>query len=245
MKKMAFILVCTIPVVTALAQQSENLLLLKDTGTLDSKAPIKTKNFLSAKSIIIPCAGILYGFGSLRSEELKNINIEFKEEILEEYPRFKTNLDDYLMFAPAAGAFLLEMGGIKGKHNLKDKTIIYGIGFVISTTVVFSLKKITHQLRPDGSKYNSFPSGHTTSAFLSAEFLNQEYGFRSPWYSVAGYTLAAGTGAMRMYNNKHWFGDVLAGAGIGILSTKASYWIFQKWEKKRNRKYDRKKAIRF
>jgi membrane-associated phospholipid phosphatase len=29
-----------------------------------------------------------------------------------------------------------------------------------------------------------------------------------------------------MYNNKHWFSDVVAGAGIGILSTKFSYLIY-------------------
>ena len=31
-----------------------------------------------------------------------------------------------------------------------------------------------------------------------------------------------------MYNNRHWLNDILAGAGIGILSTKFSYWIYPK-----------------
>jgi hypothetical protein len=29
----------------------------------------------------------------------------------------------------------------------------------------------------------------------------------------------------RMYNDRHWLTDVVAGAGIGILSTKIAYWI--------------------
>jgi membrane-associated phospholipid phosphatase len=29
-----------------------------------------------------------------------------------------------------------------------------------------------------------------------------------------------------MYNNKHWFRDLLPGAGIGIASTKIVYWIY-------------------
>ena len=29
-----------------------------------------------------------------------------------------------------------------------------------------------------------------------------------------------------MYNNKHWLTDVVAGAGIGIVSTKAAYWLY-------------------
>ncbi len=245
MKKTAIILVFIIPVTTASAQQLENVLSVKDTATLSCEPSFKTKNFFSVKSVTAPGTLVLYGFTSLQVKGLKNINLEFKEEILEEHPRFRTRIDDYLVFAPAAGSFLFELGGIKGKNNLKDKTIIYGIGLVISTAVVYSLKTVTHQLRPDASKYNSFPSGHTANAFLGAEFLNQEYGFRSPLYSCTGYTIAAGTGALRMYNNKHWFGDILAGAGIGILSAKASYWVFHKLQKQRKLKSHRKQAIKF
>lgn len=48
---------------------------------------------------------------------------------------------------------------------------------------------------------------------------------RSPWYSVAGYTIATATAYSRLLNNRHWISDVLAGAGIGILSTELGYWI--------------------
>ncbi len=48
----------------------------------------------------------------------------------------------------------------------------------------------------------------------------------SPWYGVAGYSIAGATGALRMMNNKHWFSDVLAGAGVGILSTKLTYFVY-------------------
>ena len=80
--------------------------------------------------------------------------------------------------------------------------------------------------RPDGSSRNSFPSGHTATAFMGAEFLRKEYWDVSPWIGVAGYAVAAGTGFFRMYNNRHWLTDVLTGAGIGILSTQAAYWLY-------------------
>jgi hypothetical protein len=66
-----------------------------------------------------------------------------------------------------------------------------------------------------------------------------EYKDRSPWYGIAGYSVAAVTGYLRMYNNKHWLSDVLAGAGFGIASTKIAYWAYSKlrphfYSKKKN-----------
>ena len=79
--------------------------------------------------------------------------------------------------------------------------------------------------RPDNSTKNSFPSGHTFTAFTGAEVLRREYGEEYPWIAVAGYTVATIVGMMRIYNNRHWAGDVLAGAGLGILSTTLVYWV--------------------
>jgi membrane-associated phospholipid phosphatase len=51
------------------------------------------------------------------------------------------------------------------------------------------------------------------------------------------YAVATGTGILRMYNNKHWLGDVAAGAGIGILSTTLSYWLYDKIHIGKNAKH--------
>jgi len=81
-------------------------------------------------------------------------------------------------------------------------------------------------LRPNKSDYLSFPSGHTGIACMGAEFLAQEYSSKSFAYSVIGYTFAATTGIFRLYNKDHWFSDVVAGAGYGILSTKLAYLVY-------------------
>jgi len=94
------------------------------------------------------------------------------------------------------------------------------------SSVVFSVKKVSGEWRPDGSDQLSFPSGHTANAFAAAEFLRQEYKGVSPWYGVAGYVVAGATGYLRMYNNKHWLGDIAAGAGVGIISTDLAYYIY-------------------
>jgi len=55
-----------------------------------------------------------------------------------------------------------------------------------------------------------------------------EYKDVSPWYGIAGYAVATTTGLLRMYNNKHWFNDVVAGAGFGIAGTRLAYWLYPK-----------------
>jgi membrane-associated phospholipid phosphatase len=93
----------------------------------------------------------------------------------------------------------------------------------ISTSVI---KRVADRNRPDRADNYSFPSGHTASAFAAAEFLNQEYRDVSPCIGYAGYTVATAKGVLCLYNNRHWVSDVVAGAGLGIASTKVAYLIY-------------------
>jgi membrane-associated phospholipid phosphatase len=61
---------------------------------------------------------------------------------------------------------------------------------------------------------------------MAAEFLHQEYGDKSLWISTADYGMATLVGVSRVYRNRHWVSDVVAGAGVGILSTKIIYWLY-------------------
>ena len=192
----------------------------------------RIKNKFPAKSLLIPGLMIAYGFTALENDGLKSFNAELKDEAYAENPHKKLPIDNYLQFAPAVAVYGLNAFGIKGKHNFRDRSMIYAMSNIILTGTVFSLKKITAVQRPDGSAYTSFPSGHTAEAFASAEFMRMEYKDVSPWYGIAGYAMAATTGYLRMYNNKHWFSDVVAGAGVGIVSTKLAYWLYPKIQHK-------------
>lgn len=216
----------------ARSQQGDSLILTRDTKSFKPVIPVKnvlqkirTKNE-KIRSLKIPSILITYGFLALENDNLKALNNSIKNEMREDHPFFRTSIDNYLQYAPAVTVYGLNAMGIKGRNNFRDRTMIYLLSNIMLTTTVFSVKKLSYQLRPDGSNYYSFPSGHTAEAFASAEFLYQEYKNVSPWYGMAGYAMAAATGYLRMYNNKHWLGDVIAGAGIGILSTKAAYWIY-------------------
>lgn len=178
------------------------------------------------KSLIIPAALITYGFVAQGSEELKEFDISIKNEIREDRPYFQTKIDNYLQYAPAMAVYGLNAIGIKGRNNFRDRTMIYLLSNAIMGITVQSLKAITKVQRPDGFGTNAFPSGHTATAFVAAEFLRMEYKDVSPWYGIVGYLAATTTGILRMYNNKHWFRDILPGAGFGILSTKVAYWVY-------------------
>ncbi|WP_264523034.1 phosphatase PAP2 family protein [Flavobacterium sp. N502536] len=176
------------------------------------------------KQLIIP--GVLIGYGviGLESDQLLSFNSQIKKEVTEDIDN-KITIDDFSQYAPAASVYALNAFGVKGKNTMRDRSVIFVTSYVIMASTVLGLKSISHVERPDGSSNNSFPSGHTATAFAGAEFLWQEYKDKSIWYGIAGYAVATGTGLFRIYNNRHWLTDVAAGAGIGILSTKIAYWI--------------------
>jgi hypothetical protein len=178
------------------------------------------------KPLIIPGAFITYGFIALENDKLLALDNYIKNEIREDHPLFHTKIDNYLQYSPAVVVYGLNAMGIKGKNNFRDRTMIYLLSNGIMGVTVQSLKSITKVQRPDGFGTNAFPSGHTATAFAAAEFLRQEYKEVSPWYGIAGYTAATSTAILRMYNNRHWFRDLLPGAGIGILSTRVAYWLY-------------------
>ena len=191
--------------------------------SIQNKTPSKNLKF-KYKQLIIPSVLIGYGVIGIESDGLIMVNSGIKEEVNENIDE-KFTIDDFSQYLPAASVYGLNAFGVKGKHNFKDRTIILGTSYLIMSASVLSLKSITKVERPDGSAFNSFPSGHTATAFAGAEFLWQEYKDVSFWYGISGYAIATGTGIFRMYNDRHWLTDVVAGAGIGILSTKIAYWI--------------------
>lgn len=182
---------------------------------------VKTFHF---KKLIVPATLIGYGLIGIESDQLKLFNTQLRDEVKEDIDE-KITIDDFSQYAPAVSVYALNAFGIEGKSNLRDRSVILATSYVLLSSSVLGLKSLTHIERPDGSSNNSFPSGHTATAFAGAEFLWQEYKDKSIWYGVAGYAVATGTGLFRIYNNRHWLTDVVAGAGIGILSTKIAYWM--------------------
>lgn len=201
---------------------------LKRDSTLHAPVQIATEmhNRKNFKSYIPGIAAVGYGVIALTGGPLKKFDHYIADQRNKHRPDFSSRADDYLRYAPLAAFYGLDLIGVKGKHNFVDKTAVLLISGVIVSGSVKVVKKITDKERPDHSDQVSFPSGHAAIAFAGAELLNQEYGDISPWYSIAGYTVASATAVLRVYNNAHWFSDVVAGAGVGILSTKLAYLVY-------------------
>jgi membrane-associated phospholipid phosphatase len=137
---------------------------------------------------------------------------------------FKTRIDDYLQFFGPAMTVGLKLGGYEGRSDWPRLLASAGMSYALMAVLVNGIKNTAKEMRPDGSSANSWPSGHTATAFVGATMLHKEYGLtRSPWFSVAGYGVATATGVMRVLNNRHWVSDVMSGAGLGILSAELGY----------------------
>jgi len=158
--------------------------------------------------------------GSVATWRFRNDFRDFRNHYA---PNFRHNFDDYLQYAPAALVFSLKAA--EGNYEMKRAVASYVISGIIMASVINTLKYTCRVERPDGSGRNSFPSGHTSNAFMNATFLHLEYGDRSLLYSIGGYTAATATGVGRLLNNRHWTPDILAGAAIGILSAKLGNYL--------------------
>ena len=136
------------------------------------------------------------------------------------------HVDDIMQLAPAACVPLLKACGVPSRHDCWNicmrGMMTYTLVFITTATA----KTWAEIPRPNNhNAHNSFFSGHTCTAFAGAEMLRLEYKDCSPWIGIGAYLACSLTGALRIYHDRHWLGDVLAGAGAGILCAQTSYWL--------------------
>ena len=118
---------------------------------------------------------------------------------------------DVLRFAIPAAAYGLTFA----HHDPEARPQFYkSLAMAVGSTGV--LKQTVHKARPDVSGDDAFPSGHASSAFQGAAFIQRRYGIKQAW---PAYVLATYTGWTRVDADKHDTTDVLAGAALGIASS--------------------------
>lgn len=121
--------------------------------------------------------------------------------------------DEYLRFATMYGETLLTAYALKelGKHWFsRARPFLY-------------YQDYPEEKIGEGDAYDSFPSGHATMAFAGAAFTSYVFATYHPdsvWkipVTVASYSLAIATAAMRVASGNHFPSDVLTGALLGTL----------------------------
>lgn len=135
--------------------------------------------------------------------------------------------ETYLQYAPLAAYGIAAVSGA-GKHSLSEQFVVGVTAFGLMIASAQAIKYAANVTRPNDNP-RSFPSGHTATAFMGAELVRLEYG---NWWGLAAYSTAVATAFLRLWNNWHWTSDVIAGAGLGILSAQAAYWLLpleRKW----------------
>lgn len=114
--------------------------------------------------------GVMIGGLLANGNGPESFKMEIAEERNEHFPNFHTHVDDYLQYAPIATVYTMDAYGYKARHDFVNRSAILLKGELLLSGIVFASKSTFHNLRPDGSTYNSFPSGHTAQAFAAATF---------------------------------------------------------------------------
>lgn len=131
---------------------------------------------------------------------------------------------DIIQYSPAGIMLLIKACGVESRSDWPRMITADGAAVLIQAGITNAVKYSVKRERPDGRAHNSYPSGHTATAFMCATMLQKEYGETlSPWIGLGGYGIAATTGIFRVISNRHWCSDVMGGAAIGIFSTQLAY----------------------
>lgn len=142
----------------------------------------------------------------------------FQEESVEHKP-----LGDYALYGDYGGQLVpnaLYAGGMYTTYLLTDDKDYKRFASQMFRATLYSglftniLKTVVHETRPNLNGKQSFPSGHTTSAFAFASIVAMNH----EWYwSVPAFMFATFVGYSRINDNKHYLHDVTVGATIGIV----------------------------
>jgi len=129
----------------------------------------------SYMQLIIPAALMTYGtIEATVAPRYRMLNYSIGHEVIVPKQKKKSRWTTFHNI-PVASIYALNLAGIKGKNNFKDRTIVLGLSALFTAISVNSLKYTVREERLDRTASNSFPSGYTAVAFMGAVFLWQEY----------------------------------------------------------------------
>jgi membrane-associated phospholipid phosphatase len=158
----------------------------------------------------------------------------FDRPLMFSYDRNLDRAGDVMLYALVALPLAPAIGHLRDANVLLTYGIMYAEAFMLANGTKDILKNLARRNRPysyfgpvpaglEGDYYKSFPSGHTSIAFMSAGFLtsiiSKDYPdsrWKAPLIGIA-YSMAAAVAVNRIRGGSHFLTDVIAGAAIGSL----------------------------
>lgn len=169
--------------------------------------------------LILPATLITAGVVGHSMDGMKDFKLFTRRETDD-----KLYADDVLEWALLGWVFAYDLVA-KEKNNWVDQLFLLGVAEGINALTIHTVKNRTQIARPNQME-KSFPSGHTANAFLGAHLVFKEFKDYSLPLALSAYPIAIFVAGARVYSNRHWVADVVAGAGVGILAVELSYLIY-------------------
>lgn len=201
---------------------SDTIILHKEAELTNKKLENDPYTKFRPTQLILPGALIAVGSWGVCNGWFNGIKHDIKDGMSDIRGGHYIHVDDYSQYLPAVAYLGLGSIGVKSRLRFKERLAVAGTSTIVLTLLTNGIKYTVGERRPDSSAHNSFPSGHTATVFMGAELMRMEY---SAGVAVGAYAVAFGTAFLRLYNERHWLNDVIAGAGIGILSARIGYWL--------------------
>ena len=177
---------------------------------------------------LLPEKDVIYNPNEIR--DLSNVNA-FDRWSAQKYSKSVDITSDAFMYLSVLTPLSLLA---TGKSEYLTWSVMYFEAATLAYGVKDLLKYAVYKERPymyfdgkpqkeidENNYYCSFPSGHTTLAFLGATFSSYtflKYFPESKWKTpvvIGSFTLATLSGTLRILSGSHFFSDVLVGAAIG------------------------------
>jgi membrane-associated phospholipid phosphatase len=214
----------------ARAQHQEKI---KSNSSSDSCLPFRMRE------TILPVALLAYGSSKPIVSAIGRIDRDLRDKIATRHPSFRYRADDWLQWAPSASVYAMDAAGVKTKHRFKDHVLLDAGSILITGGAGYVMRRVSEQIKGFEIVDTQFPSGHTANAFRGAEILRQELSGRHPLLQWSGYLVAGLVAGSRLMRGEHYLSEVVAGAGLGILSTKITYGLFHRIKRPKKGMLDR------
>ncbi len=184
------------------------------------------KYFVSEDWIKLSTSIGVTGLALLVDENVK----EFSQSNKTEFLNILFKIDDYYHseLMAASVIVLYSYALIDKNYELRNLSLRLAEATVYGSLINMGIKFIGGRSRPfysenaydfDPFKLNfeqtSFPSGHSTLAFAYSSVMAKEY--QNFFWKFGWYTVAVLTAYARVYNNYHWFSDIIFGSAIGLF----------------------------